>query len=64
MDCVVKIDGEEMPATKRFVGGTVGDAMNALRKIVRVGRQDLDADLLIAEQALRRVKTALDAHKE
>ena len=62
MDCIVKIDGEEMPATERFVSGQVGDALIALRKIVKVGRDDLDADLLLAEQALRRVKNALDAH--
>ena len=53
-------DGDDR-ATGRWVASKVRDAINAVKSIATTGRPDLDADLLLAEQALRRVKVAADA---
>jgi hypothetical protein len=46
-------------ATPDYIVDQLGDALDILRGIESVGMDDLDADLLAAEQAIRRVKLKL-----
>jgi hypothetical protein len=52
-----KTDADE-PATGRWVAGRVRNAIDAIKAIATTGDDKCDADLLLAEQALRRVYDA------
>ena len=49
-------DGDR--ATGRWVANQLSDALGALKAIATTGDESFDADLLLAEQAMRRVKNA------
>ena len=49
-------DGE--PATGRWVAGQMRAALEALKEVASTGSEKVDQDLLLAEQAIRRVMVA------
>ena len=49
-------DGE--PATGRYVANQMREALRAIKAVSITGNKNVDEDLLLAEQALRRVMAA------